>query len=56
MTKGDIKRQQGNPEFIEHLCMAIIREMQLNSFSLRYIQDKVQLLSVFVKGLHEINQ
>jgi hypothetical protein len=56
MMKGDIEAQEGNPDFIEERCWAIIKGMDQGAFSLAYVRDAVKALSVFVDGLKDTDR
>lgn len=53
MTKTDIYDQGGNPNYIEQICHAIIREVNKPEFSLEYIKETIVLLEKFTGELVE---
>jgi len=56
MTRGDIEVQGCNPDFVRDQCLAVLREMERDVFSLGYIRGHVRSLSVFVEGLRDTDR
>lgn len=53
MTRGDIEKQEGNPDLVEDLCKRMIKEVRMPNFSLAYLREKSERLQSFLERLNE---